>query len=155
MRRLCLYVITLADSTNVLNLLDSLHLWERTMGLTLAYPRPLRPYPPSHDTTLRQPIYNSDSLYIIWSRQHLYSADLHAHRRNAGKDTLTPPNTRRTRGRWGRGREGRQDLVGGRYLTDFYYLCTANETTEEAGSFLRSLYSIATEQTKVKEEDCQ
>ena len=55
----------------------------------------------------------------------------------------------------GRGREGRQDLVGGRYLTDFYYLCTANETTEEARSFLRSLYSIATEQTKVKEEDCQ
>lgn len=46
-------------------------------------------------------------------------------------------------------------LVRGRYLTDFYYLCTANETTEEAGSFLRSLYSIAIEQTKVKEEDCQ
>lgn len=43
----------------------------------------------------------------------------------------------------------------GRYLTDFYYLCSANETTEEAGSFLRSLYSIAIEQTKVKEEDCQ
>jgi|GEM_PF-3066806 hypothetical protein len=54
-----------------------------------------------------------------------------------------------------RGREGWRDLVGGRYLTDFYYLCTANETTEEAGSFLRSLYSIAIEQTKVKEEDCQ
>jgi hypothetical protein len=58
-------------------------------------------------------------------------------------------------GAMGEGQRGRQDLVGGRYLTDFYYLCTANETTEEAGSFLRSLYSIATEQTKVKEEDCQ
>ena len=55
----------------------------------------------------------------------------------------------------GEGQRGMRDLVGGGYVTDFCYLCTANETTEEAGSFLRSLYSIAIEQTKVKEEDCQ
>ena len=54
MRRSYLYVFTLADSANILNLLDSLHLQEWTMGLTPAYLRPLgHAPPPSHDTTLR------------------------------------------------------------------------------------------------------
>lgn len=121
------------------------------MGLTLAYPRPLGyAPPPNHDTTLRLPIYNYgvDNTYI-----HLNYIPI-------GKKAPKAPSPQRVHR--GRGHDEGGVAMGvsgtsgrGRYLTDFYYLCSANETTEEAGSFLRLLYSIAIEQTKVKEEDCQ
>ena len=150
---LYLYVFTSADSTNVLNSLDSLHLQERTIRANArlsetfgTMPHPLATTPPS------------DSLYIInYGVDNTY---IHLGYISIGEKAPKAPSTQRVhRGRGHDDRGVAMEVSGtsgrGRYLTDFYYLCSANETTEEAGSFLRSLYSIAIEQTKVKEEDCQ